>query len=215
MIGQCKYGFGNHSPVIVFLQEFRYCGPMKTDYTDSLETGLEFELAGVDATLTLGRELGRVLARQASLYGALCLLFFGELGAGKTTLTRGLVAALPGGENAEVSSPSFTLYNVYPTTPSVLHCDLYRSEFGSLPDEVAEALDADNGLILVEWAERIADEDLPPKRLDIRFRPCNNNRLVTLEPRGEAACSVLRELTQLRGLLSEGGVSAIQVMTKE
>ncbi len=172
---------------------------MKTDYADSLEKGLELELAGADETVALGRDLGRVLAK-GYLGDCHCLLFFGELGTGKTTLTRGLVAALPGGENAEVSSPSFTLCNVYPTEPAVLHCDLYRSEFGSLPDEVAEALDEDRGLVLVEWAERIAFGDLPPKRLDIRFRPCKNNRLVTLEPRGEAARSVLRELARLRGI---------------
>lgn len=172
---------------------------MKTKFVDSLEKGLEIELVGTDETVALGRDLGRVLAARSSdeLH---CVLFFGELGTGKTTLTRGLVAALPGGENAEVSSPSFTLCNVYPTTPVVVHCDLYRSEFGSLPDEVGEALDEDRGLVLVEWAERIAFGELPPKRLDIRFRPCNNIRLVTLEPRGEAARSVLRELARLRGI---------------
>ncbi len=50
----------------------------------------------------------------------------GTLGSGKTTLTRGLVAALPGGEDAEVASPSFTLCNIYPTRPALLHADLYR-----------------------------------------------------------------------------------------
>ena len=53
------------------------------------------------------------------------ILFYGDLGSGKTTFTRGFIEALPGGENAEVSSPSFTLCNSYPTTPSVIHCDLY------------------------------------------------------------------------------------------
>lgn len=104
---------------------------------------------------------------------------------------------LPGGENAEVSSPSFTLCNSYPTTPSVIHCDLYRSE-GALPDEVDEALDTESGLVLVEWAERIAAENLPPKRLDILFQVCKNNRLVTLSPYGKAAHCVLQKLARLR-----------------
>ena len=115
---------------------------------------------------------------------------------GDAVFTRGLIDVLPGGENAEVSSPSFTLCNSYPTTPPVVHCDLYRSE-GALPDEVDEALDAENGLVLVEWAERIADGNLPPKRLDIRFQVCKNNRLVTLSPHGEAACSVLQKLARV------------------
>ena len=125
------------------------------------------------------------------------ILFYGDLGSGKTTFTRGFIEALPGGENAEVSSPSFTLCNSYPTTPSVIHCDLYRSE-GALPDEVDEALDTESGLVLVEWAERIAAENLPPKRLDILFQVCKNNRLVTLSPYGKAAHCVLQKLARLR-----------------
>ena len=124
-------------------------------------------------------------------------MFYGDLGSGKTTFTRGFIEALPGGENAEVSSPSFTLCNNYPTTPSVIHCDLYRSE-GALPDEVDEALDTESGLVLVEWAERIAAENLPPKRLDILFQVCKNNRLVTLSPYGKAAHCVLQKLARLR-----------------
>ena len=185
--------------MIVFPHEFRYCGVMENDYANLPEGGLEIALSGADETVALGRDLGLVLARLKAAERVSSILFFGELGSGKPTLTRGLVSALPGGEEAEVSSPSFTLCNVYPTSPAVVHCDLYRSEVGSLPDEVAEALDDGEGLVLVEWAERIAPDDLPPKRLDIRFRPCKNNRLVTLEPRDETARSVLRELARLRG----------------
>ncbi len=78
-----------------------------------------------------------------------------------------------------------------------IHCDLYRSE-GALPDEVDEALDTESGLVLVEWAERIAAENLPPKRLDILFQVCKNNRLVTLSPYGKAAHCVLQKLARLR-----------------
>ena len=54
------------------------------------------------------------------------LLLHGDLGSGKTTLTRFMVLSLPGGLEAEVASPSFTLCNHYATVPPVLHCDLYR-----------------------------------------------------------------------------------------
>ena len=160
---------------------------------------MDIPLSDAEATVELGRSLGRALdARRAEGGEHLAIiLFFGELGAGKTTFTRGLIEALPGGEDAEVSSPSFTLCNSYPTTPPVIHCDLYRSE-GALPDEVEEALDAESGLVLVEWAERIPPEDLPLKRLDIRFQVCKNNRLVTLLPHVEAACCVLQKLSRLR-----------------
>ena len=52
--------------------------------------------------------------------------------------------------------------------------------------------------MLVEWAERIAAENLPPKRLDILFQVCKNNRLVTLSPYGKAAHCVLQKLARLR-----------------
>lgn len=159
---------------------------------------MNISLSDAEATVALGRRLGRALDALRAEGGEQVhvVLFFGELGSGKTTFTRGLIEALPGGEDAEVSSPSFTLCNGYPTIPSVLHCDLYRSE-GALPDEVDEALETESGLVLVEWAERIPAANLPPKRLDIRFQVCKNNRLVTLSPHGKAACCVLQKVARL------------------
>ena len=160
---------------------------------------MDISLPDAESTVEFGRQLGRALNEQYAEGGEQVhiILFYGDLGSGKTTFTRGFIEALPGGENAEVSSPSFTLCNSYPTTPSVIHCDLYRSE-GALPDEVDEALDTESGLVLVEWAERIAAENLPPKRLDILFQVCKNNRLVTLSPYGKAAHCVLQKLARLR-----------------
>ena len=160
---------------------------------------MDVTLSDAESTVALGRRLARAICAVRGEGGEMVrtILFFGELGAGKTTFTRGLVENLPGGDDAEVSSPSFTLCNSYPTDPPILHCDLYRSEAGRLPDEVEEALDADTGLLLVEWAERIPVDALPAKRLDILFQVCKNNRLVMLSPHGEAACRVLRKLEAL------------------
>lgn len=75
----------------------------------------------------------------------------GEMGTGKTTLIGGLVSALPGGERAAVSSPTWSLVNVYATTPPVAHVDAWRltpvDELGPL------GLDAlpGNAIVLVEW----------------------------------------------------------------
>ena len=108
---------------------------------------MDISLPDAESTVEFGRQLGRALNEQYAEGGEQVhiILFYGDLGSGKTTFTRGFIEALPGGENAEVSSPSFTLCNSYPTTPSVIHCDLYRSE-GALPDEVDEALDTESGL---------------------------------------------------------------------
>ena len=56
------------------------------------------------------------------------ILLEGDLGSGKTTMTRMIVRLLPGGDQAEVSSPSFNVMNVYPTLPETAHFDFYRME---------------------------------------------------------------------------------------
>ena len=101
-----------------------------------------FVLESLDDTARLGTLLAGMMQNAPQVRA---LLLQGDLGSGKTTLTRSLVAALPGGDQAEISSPSFTICNNYPTCPPVLHCDLYRCP-ASLPDEVWDALDADAGI---------------------------------------------------------------------
>ena len=102
-------------------------------------------------------ELGRMLAEALCGSSVRALYLYADLGGGKTTLTRGFVSALPGGENAEVASPSFTLCNVYPTRPEVLHVDLYRlSEGASMPEEMEELMEEGNALLVLEWPELLA-----------------------------------------------------------
>lgn len=99
------------------------------------------------------------------------LLFFGDLGAGKTTFIRGLIQALTPGTN--VVSPTFTLVQTYPTERgTVYHYDLYR-----LPDRDQAALVElgwDDGLMdgitLVEWSERLTP-DTVPDALSIALEP--------------------------------------------
>lgn len=171
------------------------------------EDGLRLRLDDAAAMLRLGEATGRLLAgdwratKPAERVRA--VLLHGPLGAGKTTFVRGFVEALPGSEAAEVSSPSFTLCNSYPTRPPVLHCDLYRSEdltpdgtLASLPEEVDEALEAGEGIILVEWAERLPAPARPTQRLDIYFQVCQNSRFALLVPHGAASARALAALKQ-------------------
>ena len=76
----------------------------------------------------------------------------GELGAGKTTLVRGLVEALPGGQDAEVASPSFNLVNLYPTQPETAHVDLYRCEGAPLDDSCWKCLQKTTGYFSLNGA---------------------------------------------------------------
>lgn len=161
-------------------------------------------LETAEAMLELGAGLGRVMSDRAVCGdGVRAVLLHGPLGAGKTTLTRGFVSALPGSDQAEVSSPSFTLCNVYPTRPPVLHCDLYRSgnltgdgSLSAVPVEVEEALDDETGLVLVEWAEYLPAAVRPVERLDIFFQVCKNIRAVLLVPHGPAAGRTVAALAE-------------------
>ncbi len=96
------------------------------------------------ATRALGAELAETLAP-----GDVVLLT-GELGAGKTTLVRGLLAAL--GWRGDVRSPSYALVLTYPTVPPVLHADLYRVASAAglgLEDDLPTHVS------LVEWPDRL------------------------------------------------------------
>lgn len=126
------------------------------------------------------------------------ILLRGPLGSGKTTLTRALVQQLAGAEQAEVSSPSFTVCNYYPTTPPVVHCDLYRVE-SQLPDELFEAWEnegANSPIVIIEWAEHIPAHQLPQEFLDIHLQPCQEVRSVTVEPHGPRARCASQHLTK-------------------
>lgn len=114
--------------------------------------GLNLCLRGTDETRILGRAIAEAALRASP--GA--ILLYGELGAGKTLLTEALVRALPGGGEAEVSSPSFTVCNMYDTVPPVRHFDLYRLEAGYAGEELEESLDDPAVLTVVEWPERAA-----------------------------------------------------------
>ena len=115
-------------------------------------------------------EFGRMLAEAMRASTVRSLYLFADLGGGKTTLTRGFVAALPGGENAEVASPSFTLCNIYPTRPAVLHADLYRlSEGASMPEEMEEIMEEGEALLVLEWPENLAPQYYAEERLEVRL----------------------------------------------
>lgn len=126
-----------------------------------------------DATNRLGRTLASVIHDFPRL---LPVFFFGNLGMGKTTLVSALVKALPGGDAAETSSPSFTLCNLYPTTPLVAHFDAYRQENGSVDESLLDFLDGERHLVLVEWAERLPEYAFPPQRLHCEITADHDRR---------------------------------------
>ncbi|MGE4298588.1 MAG: tRNA (adenosine(37)-N6)-threonylcarbamoyltransferase complex ATPase subunit type 1 TsaE [Desulfovibrionaceae bacterium] len=141
-------------------------------------------LPGIEATLALGRLLAQALPVDAPYQ---TVLLDGGMGAGKTTLTRGFVEALPGGGDAEVSSPSFNLCNVYPTRPEVVHCDLYRLEGMPPDDDLLETLEAGDRLVIVEWAQYLSAPFRPSCHLLLRWLPGESGRTVAITATGETA----------------------------
>ena len=113
------------------------------------------------------REAGRQLVRQLS--GKAVVLLIGNLGAGKTTFTKGMVEQLGVGYADDVSSPTFTLIHEYGHPPKLYHIDLYRLEE---PQEVAslgldEIFDR-NAIVVIEWGERFPAL-MPKDRVEVRI----------------------------------------------
>ena len=110
----------------------------------------------LDTTVSTTEEMGELGARLASVLRAGDLVVLtGPLGAGKTTLTRGLGSAL--GARGQVSSPTFVLARTHPTTagPDLVHVDAYRL---SDPLELDDLdLDWDGSIVVVEWGRGFVD----------------------------------------------------------
>jgi tRNA threonylcarbamoyladenosine biosynthesis protein TsaE len=110
--------------------------------------------------------LGETLARE--LPPKIVVLLIGNLGAGKTTIAKGIVKGLGAAQPDEVSSPTFTLIHEY--GPAVYHVDLYRldraEQVASIGlDEIFER----RAVVLVEWGERFP-ELMPEERVEITLR---------------------------------------------
>ncbi|HUO21979.1 MAG TPA: tRNA (adenosine(37)-N6)-threonylcarbamoyltransferase complex ATPase subunit type 1 TsaE [Caulobacteraceae bacterium] len=125
--------------------------------------------------------LGRTLASLLERGDALCLS--GPLGAGKSTLARGLIRALTTPDE-EVPSPTFTLVQTYdgPAFP-IAHFDLYRLEHAGEAEELGLDDALDEGAALIEWPERLEGR-LPPDRLDIDIALEGEGRRARLTPHG-------------------------------
>jgi tRNA threonylcarbamoyladenosine biosynthesis protein TsaE len=90
------------------------------------------------------------------------ILLYGDLGAGKTTFTRGLAAGFGIEVVDDVSSPTFTLINQYKGRNRIYHIDLYRVEGGKLDGlGLEDIFDDSQAAVIVEWAERLGSFETP------------------------------------------------------
>jgi tRNA threonylcarbamoyladenosine biosynthesis protein TsaE len=129
-----------------------------------------FQTASEEETIALGEKLAVELPRSG------VVLLIGNLGAGKTTLAKGIVKGLGAAAPEGVSSPTFTLIHEYGAPPKVYHVDLYRLERASEAGRLGldELFDRD-AVVLIEWGERFP-ELIPPVRSEIRIQTAEGDR---------------------------------------
>jgi len=110
-----------------------------------------------EETLALGKKIGRAL-----MAGDMVFLS-GDLGSGKTTITRGICRGIGVDESIPIRSPSFTMIHEYDAPGlHVRHADLYRAEGDEELNSLGIFDPAYTGVTIIEWADRLADDTLTP-----------------------------------------------------
>jgi len=122
-----------------------------------------FHTKSEEETIALGEQIARELPPKATV------LLIGNLGAGKTTLAKGIAQGLGAVTVDEVSSPTFTLIHEY--SDRLYHIDLYRLDTAAQVATLGldEIFDRE-AIVLVEWGERFP-ELMPAARIEIRLEP--------------------------------------------
>ena len=139
-------------------------------------TNIERFLPDEPATKRLGSRLGAAL----SAGDVICLT--GALGAGKTTLARGIIAAASG--MTDVPSPTFSLVETYPDGPvDIWHFDLYRLENAEDVWELGLEDALNEGACLIEWPEQI-ESYLPKNPLVLALKAEGDSRHLTIRASG-------------------------------
>ena len=138
----------------------------------------------------LGVSIGQAVS------GGEVLELVGDIGAGKTTLTKGIAKALD--INEPIQSPTFTISRVYdsPRGLRLAHYDFYRlGEAGIMGDEIREVVDNDS-VVVVEWAGAV-DGDLPEDRLVIKITATSEEeRLVECHPSGKKSIELWQKIKE-------------------
>ena len=127
-----------------------------------------------DETIQLGREIGRELTPPA------LVLLSGDLGAGKTTLTKGIASGMGAANEDEVTSPTFTLVHKYDGKSRVYHVDLYRiADAHDLETLGLEDIFNESAVVIVEWPDKLTMRtDWPVIRIQLEHVSDDTRRIV-------------------------------------
>lgn len=131
-----------------------------------------------EETIAYGCRLGE------SLHPPLLVLLSGELGSGKTTLTKGIVAGLHAASEDEVTSPTFTLLHEYGPGHKVFHGDLYRLEnFHDFETLGLEDVFAQPAIVILEWSDKFPlKTSWPQLRIQLEHRGGDSRLLRLIRP---------------------------------
>lgn len=140
-------------------------------------------------TEELGSRIGRLLCPGSFL------ALRGDLGGGKTCLTRGVVAALAPQSSCLVASPTYALMNCYPGNTPVYHFDFYRlAGENDIVELGFEDYFCGDGVCVVEWPERL-EQLLPSDTLSFLFEYTGDNeRRITISSSGHISDTILEQL---------------------
>lgn len=149
---------------------------------------MQYETLSAEETRALGTALGRTAAPGDVLW------LHGELGAGKTEMTKGIAAGMEC--TSPVSSPSFALIHEYRCGQMPLyHIDLYRLETPAALDLGLEDYLEGDGVTVIEWGERLpADFFLDGLDITLTLADDDDTRHLTLHPRGSMGQAWLARL---------------------
>jgi len=137
------------------------------------QSSIEILTHSAEETIAQGRKLG------ARLKPPVLILLSGDLGAGKTTLTKGLAAGLGAADEDEVTSPTFTLIHKYDRGARAYHIDLYRiTDAHDLGTLGIEDIFSEAAVVIVEWPEKLSlNLDWPVLRIHLSHVDESTRRL--------------------------------------
>ena len=149
---------------------------------------MNFILSDESAMKKFGATLGRLVR------GGECIMLVGDVGAGKTTFTKGLAVGM--GIDDTVQSPTFTINRTYdaPTGLHLSHYDFYRlDDPGIMMDELSETLQSDS-VVVIEWGDVVTDI-IPSDSIIITFTALSDTeRSCDVQAGGSHSQTVLEEL---------------------
>lgn len=150
---------------------------------------MQFEFLSEAALRSFGEKIGQSLGRGQFIE------LVGDVGAGKTTLTKGILKGL--GSDEVVQSPTFTISRIYQLSGGgqFVHYDFYRlSDAGIMAAELQEAAAEPETIVAVEWAD-VVDDVLPVERLTIDIKPLGETgRKLSIRAGGPMSGQVLEKL---------------------